>query len=304
MTNRGWKLEWPTIALAIVIYGAWLGLTWFHAAIPWPLLLLGGAWTVAWHGSLQHELIHGHPTRWPAVNRVLGLPPLALFLPFDRYRTLHLAHHRDHYLTDPVQDPETYYWTASDWASLSPPARAVVRCIARLAGRLVIGPVWSIGRFLYSEARRLNEPRIRAAWVWHVPMLILVLAWVQLACGMSLPTYLLCFVLPGTSLTMFRSFAEHRAAPDENHRTAIVENAGLLGLLYLFNNLHAAHHERPGLAWYRLPAWYRHERERLLRKNGGLVYHGYMDVVRRFFLAPHDQPVHPFGTVAVPFRRR
>lgn len=297
MAKRVRKIEWPTVALAVVIYGLWLALTWFHAAIPWPLLLLGGAWVVAWHGSLQHELIHGHPTRWPAVNRALGLPPLALFLPFDRYRALHLAHHRNHHLTDPLEDPETYYWTAADWQALHPIARMIVRCTARLAGRLVIGPVWAIGRFLYGDAKRLREPRLCAAWAWHVPMLVLVLVWVRWVCGISLPAYLFCFVLPGCSLLMVRSFAEHRAAPDESHRTAIVEDARLMGLLYLFNNLHAAHHERPGLAWYRLPAWYRQERERLLRKNGGLVYHGYADVMRRFFLLPHDQPVHPFDTV-------
>ena len=43
-------IEWPTLGLTIVIYGLWLGLTWFHGAIPWPLLLIGGAWIIAWHG--------------------------------------------------------------------------------------------------------------------------------------------------------------------------------------------------------------------------------------------------------------
>ena len=74
----------------------------------------------------------------------------------------------------------------------------------------------------------------------------------------------------------------------------MVEGTRLLGLLFLFNNLHAAHHERPSLAWYRLPSWYRQERERLLRKNGGLVYRGYGEVLRRFLLRAHDQPEHPF----------
>ena len=296
MVRRVRRIEWPTVALAMVIYGLWLALTWFHTAIPWPMLLFGGAWTVAWHGSLQHELIHGHPTRWPAVNRALGLPALSLFLPFDRYRALHLAHHRDHHLTDPLEDPETQYWTEAGWQALHPFARMTARCSARLAGRLIIGPVWVIGRFLHADARRLHDPRIRAAWAWHAPMLILVLAWVTGVCGMSLPAYLFCFVLPGVSLLLIRSFAEHRAAPDEHHRTAVVEDAPVMGLLFLFNNLHAAHHERPGLAWYRLPAWYRQERERLLRDNGGLLYHGYLDVMRRFLVVPHDQPVHPFNS--------
>jgi fatty acid desaturase len=302
MASRVRRIEWPTMALLVLIYGLWLGLTWFHAAIPWPVLLLGGGWSVAWHGSLQHELIHGHPTRWPGINRALGLPPLALFLPFDRYRKLHLAHHRNHHLTDPLEDPETQYWTEADWRALHPLARMVARGSARLAIRLVIGPVWAIGRFLYSEAKLLNDRTIRAAWAGHLPMLALVLVWVRWVCGMSLPAYLLCFVLPGCSLLLIRSFAEHRAALDEGQRTAVVENARLLGVLYLFNNLHAAHHERPGLAWYRLPGWYRQERERLLRRNGNLVYDGYAEVMRRFFMAPHDALVHPFDGASPPAR--
>ena len=49
---------------------------------------------------------------------------------------------------------------------------------------------------------------------------------------------------------MVRSFAEHRAVPEAERRTAIVENASILGPLFLFNNLHAAHHLRHRLPWY------------------------------------------------------
>ena len=288
-------VEWPTLALAAVIYGAWLCLTWFHASLPWPLLLVGGAWTVAWHASLQHELIHGHPTRLPWLNRALGLLPLLPHVPFDRYRVLHLAHHRDERLTDPLDDPETHYLTPAAWHGLGPWGRVAVRATAVLAGRLVIGPVWAIGRFLWQEAARAwrGGPGVRAAWVWHMPLLAAVLAWVMLACRMSFLAYAACFWLPGTALLLLRSFAEHRAAPDAAHRTAIVERAPVLGLLFLYNNLHAAHHERPGLAWYRLPGWYRRERARLLARNGGLVYRGYVDGARRYWFSAHDQPVHP-----------
>ncbi len=288
-------VEWPTAALVAVIYAAWLLLTWFHTALPWPLLFVAGAWTVAWHAALQHELIHGHPTRHPWLNRALGLPPLLLHLPYDRYRALHLAHHRDDRLTDPLDDPETQYFTLSGWRALGPFGRGAVRVTERLAGRLVIGPIWAIGRFAWEEAGavRRDAPGVRRAWTWHAGGLAVVLAWVVGVCGMNLWTYAACFWLPGMALLLLRSFAEHRAAPHPEHRTAIVEHAPVLGLLFLFNNLHLAHHERPGLAWYRLPAWYRHERERMLRKNGGLVYRGYADVMRRYLLAPHDQPVHP-----------
>ena len=289
-------VEWPTVVLAAAIYGFWALLTWFHGSLPWWCLLVGGGWVTAWHNSFQHEVIHGHPTRWPAVNRALGRLPLSLWLPFDRYRALHLAHHRDHFLTDPLEDPETQYFTAPGWLRLGPMGRAVSRVCARLAGRLVIGPVWAIGRFLWRDARRAwaDQPGVRAAWGAHLPGLAAVLAWLIVVCRFDLFGYVALFVLPGMSLLLLRSLAEHRAAEAQDHRTAVVEAAPVLGLLFLFNNLHVAHHERPALAWYRLPAFYRRERARLLRKNGGLIYAGYADVARRFLLTPHDRAVHPF----------
>ncbi len=293
--RRRRRIEWPTVALAASIYAAWLLLTWFHDAIPWPLLLALGGWTVAWHGSLQHELIHGHPTRWPALNRALGLPPLLPHLPFDRYRAIHLAHHRDEHLTDPLEDPETQYLTPPAWLALGPAGRLAVRATGRLAGRLLLGPPWAIGRFLWCDARRAwaGVPGVRRAWLCHLPLLAVLVVWVRAACAMSLLEYVACFWLPGMALLLLRSLAEHRAAEPVAHRTAIVEQAPVFGLLFLFNNLHAAHHERPSLAWYRLPGWYAAERARLIAKNGGLVYRGYADVFRRFLFAAHDQSVHP-----------
>ena len=293
-------IEWPTVALAAGIYGGWLVLTWFTDILPWPIVFVGGAWLVAWHASLQHELIHGHPTRWSAVNRLLGLPSLIVFLPYDRYRALHLAHHRDDRLTDPLEDPESAYWTPERWRGLGPVGRLIVRVTARLAGRLVIGPVWAIARFLIRDAKLIGDRRngVRRAWTAHLTALFPVLVWVFVVCRVPVVEYLACFVLPGMALLMVRSFAEHRAHDEADRRTAVVERAPILGALFLFNNLHLAHHERPGLPWYRLPEFYRTERTRLLRKNGGLVYRGYGEIVRKFLFSPHDVIVHPIYLLA------
>jgi fatty acid desaturase len=67
----------------------------------------------------------------------------------------------------------------------------------------------------------------------------------------------------------------------------------LLGPLFLFNNLHVVHHLRASLPWYELPRWYRINRDAVLTRNGGLVYHSYFDVARRYLFAPHDVAVHP-----------
>jgi fatty acid desaturase len=121
----------------------------------------------------------------------------------------------------------------------------------------------------------------------------LVLLWLRYVCAMSMTEYVLCFVYPGCALSLVRSFAEHRADPDPRRRVAVVENAPVLGLLFLNNNLHAAHHDRPDLPWHRLPQFYARERQRLVTANGGLVYAGYADVFRRYLWRAQDDGVRP-----------
>ncbi|VFT07858.1 fatty acid desaturase [Pseudomonas aeruginosa] len=53
------------------------------------------------HMSLQHELIHGHPARWPAFNALPGYLSLAAWYPCPLYRDGHLRHHLDDRLTYP-----------------------------------------------------------------------------------------------------------------------------------------------------------------------------------------------------------
>jgi fatty acid desaturase len=295
--DRNASIEWPTAALFVFIYAAWLALTWHHAAIPaWIWLPLAG-WMSTWWGSAQHEALHGHPTRLRAVNTALATPPFWLWLPFERYRQTHLKHHRDERLTDPLDDPESRYWTPSGWRELGPIGRRLVDMQSTLAGRLAIGPFWSVWRFWEAEARAiLAGDRDRARiWAWHGLWVALTLVWIVAVCGTPLWLYGLGFVYLGAALTLMRSFAEHRAHDSVEKRTAIVENSRIFGLLFLYNNLHVAHHRWPTVAWYRLPAIYRAHRDALIRSNGGLVYKGYRDVARRFLLSAHDHPVHPLG---------
>lgn len=290
-------VEWPTMTLAAAIHGLFLALTWFHAAIPLWLWLPLAAWSGAWWGSFQHEALHGHPTRIRALNTALATPPFWLWLPFERYRMSHLTHHRDERLTDPIDDPESRYFTPEGWAALSPWARALVRLQGALLGRMLVGPFWSVGRFLAHEARQLAAGNrvARRIWAWHVLWVALWLGWVLGVCGVPAWQYLLGVVYGGLSLTLVRSFAEHRAHDRVENRTAIVEGAWLFGPLFLFNNLHVAHHRWPSVPWYRLPGLYRARRAELVALNGGLVYRGYADIARRFLLRPHDAPVHPLG---------
>jgi len=288
------KVEWPTVALAAVIYGMWFGATFFWTRLNWALPVVG-AWVIAWQLNLQHETIHGHPTRKRFVNEAIGVWPLALWLPYATYRTTHLRHHWDANLTDPFEDPESYYWTEAGWRDLGALGRRFVRFQSTLIGRMLFGPAWMMSRSIREELRDAwtDKPRARARLFWHLAQCAPVLIWVMLVCRMPLWLYVAAFVYPGMSLAMVRSFAEHRTAEEAERRTAIVEDARVLGLLFLFNNLHVAHHLRGFIPWYLLPKFYRLNREALIERNGGLVYRSYFDVARRYLFKPHDQSVHP-----------
>jgi fatty acid desaturase len=288
-------IEWPTIGLAALIYNGWLAITYFHAQLPIWLVVPIGSWLIAWHSSLQHELLHGHPTRWQSANWAIGFVPLSLWLPYDVYRSSHLAHHQDETLTNPLLDPESYYWASKRWSELGPVARLIVRVQTTLIGRLTLGPAWNVGCLIKRElaSGRANVRSACVTWGTHLVGCALILTWVVGVCAMSPWFYLFGFLYPGISLSLIRSFAEHRASQAVPERTAIVENARILGLLFLFNNLHVIHHEQPHLPWYRIPGWYQKHRETLIARSGAVVYDTYFDVMRRFLFKPHDDPVHP-----------
>lgn len=301
-----WSVEWPTWAVVAGVYGGWGLVTWFHAVLPLCLLLPAGAWLVAWHCSLQHETIHGHPTRRCAVNAALGWPPLGLWAPYEIYRASHLAHHRNARITCPIEDPESFYVLPEVWAAMAPGLRALYRFNQTLAGRLTVGPAIVLTRFLAVEARHLMAGGVkrRAIWARHAVGVALVLGWVVGVCGMPLWQYLAGFVYAGLSLTLLRSFAEHRAAIDPGARTAVVRAGPLMSLLYLNNNLHVTHHAKPSVPWYRLPALTRAlDGDRRALAGAGL-YRGYRDVVRRFLLRPVADPVHPFARGRAPAAER
>jgi fatty acid desaturase len=296
------RFEWPTWLLVAVVYGSWLALTASAAALPWWLVLPAGAWVMAWQQSLQHELLHNHPSRTLWVNTALGFPPLTLWLPYLRYRELHLSHHRDQLLTDPVEDCESFYMTEADWQRLGPISQAATRFLNTATGRLLFGPLVAIPRFLLGEAAALAAGSGERWRVWgaHALGVAAVLVWVEAVCGISLWRYLALFVYPGAALSGLRTMAEHRAAPNPDHRTAIVEHAPILGLLFLYNNLHVVHHLHPGMPWYAIPLHYRQNRDAFMRRNNGLVYRGYRDVVGRYLVTEHHPPVIPANCLPAP----
>ncbi len=59
------RSEWPTWLLVACLYGGWALLASQYRHWGWPVLA-GLVPFASLYMSLQHELIHGHPTRWPS----------------------------------------------------------------------------------------------------------------------------------------------------------------------------------------------------------------------------------------------
>ena len=278
-------IEWPTVALIAADYLVLAILVWFHASLPWWVILPVGAYCAALHASLQHEVLHGHPTGSKLLNEALIFPTPTFWLPYLRYRQTHLQHHNDQHLTDPRRDPESYYLLPEDWADVQGIRRALYEFNNTLAGRMLIGPAVSIIRFWSSEARDMlaGNTRTIRAWAWFVPSCAITLWYVVHVCGMPFWQYYLLVAYPGISLALVRSFCEHQAAKSVEHRTIIVEASPFWSLLFLYNNLHVAHHAVPALAWYKIPAYYSAERDRLIARNNGYTMRGYGEIFARYF---------------------
>jgi fatty acid desaturase len=98
---------------------------------------------------------------------------------------------------------------------------------------------------------------------------------------------------PALGIAMFRSFYEHRPAEASPHRVAINEAGLFWRFLFLNNNYHAVHHERPDLPWYRVRQFYFAHRADVIFRNGGFVIPGYLSLIHQYGIAPVDSPIHP-----------
>ena len=292
---RGLLAEWPTWIALAGCYLLWL-LSMLAYQTVGLLAFVPMALSVGFHSSLQHEILHGHPTREAALNEALVWLPVGLFIPFRRFRDLHLRHHNDTRLTDPYDDPESFYHDEDDYRLMGRVRRGLLRVNASFAGRMLIGPALALWGFARTEIARARaeERGVRAAWAHHAAGLVLVLPLVWWM-GVPLWLYALCAAYPGISLIMLRSYIEHRAHEDPRQRSAVVESGPFFSLLFLNNNLHRVHHAKPSVPWYRLPSLYRAERARYLAENGGYLIRGYGEVARRWLLRGREPVVHPFS---------
>jgi fatty acid desaturase len=292
--RRRRPIEWPTICLIALVYLVIGSLVWFNASLPWWVILPVGSYFAALHVSIQHEVLHGHPTGNRFINELMIFVTPHFWLPYQRYRQTHMQHHNDEHLTDPRLDPESYYLLPDHWVAMPGLKRALFTVNQTLGGRMLIGPAVSIVRFWSAEFADMarGDWEKTKAWLLFAVSCGITLTYVW-ACGMPIWQYLLLIAYPAMSLSLVRSYCEHQAAETIEERTIIVEASPFWSLLFLNNNLHVAHHDRPALAWYKLPAFYRAEREALIRQNNGYLMKGYGEIFRRYFFRPKEPIPYP-----------
>ena len=287
------RVEWPTFLLIIVCYGSWfVAGFWLFDIAPIAALIVMAVMS-AFHSSLTHEAIHGHPTKYIIFNEALLFLPLSLLHPYRRYRQTHRQHHRNQILTDPFEDPESYYWAAWQHKPLPIVMKHLLILNNTMLGRIIMGPLLSFFAFFASEFQlvRQKAPGVRLAWCLHVPAAALVILMVQMM-GIPLWVYGVAVCWPALSLISLRSYAEHRWHEAPEGRTIIVEKSPL-AWLYLYNNLHLVHHTHPKAPWYELPALYQAEKQQWAERNDSYVYPNYMALWRDFAFRAKEPVVHP-----------
>ena len=199
-------------------------------------------------------------------------------------------------LTDPYEDPESYFWPLAHYRKMRPVMRTLFEINNTFVGRLVIGPALTIVGFLRTELMRLRqrEQSVPLAWLLHAIGLVAMGTIIVMVFGMPLWVYGFFVVYPALSLTSMRAYAEHQAAENVGGRSAIVEAHPALSLLYLNNNLHIVHHANPQLAWYDIPQLYAERKAQYLAANENTLFHGYSDIARRFAFTVKQPVEHPF----------
>ncbi|MRS17405.1 fatty acid desaturase [Enterobacteriaceae bacterium RIT691] len=289
-----WRSELPTWILLITLYGGWFTTLAYHAELGLFASTLLLILFTTWYLSFQHELIHGHPTRWPRVNQLLGLLPLAVWYPYGLYRDSHLAHHRNHLLTEPGEDPETYYFSAQYWERLTPWQKRAIHWRNTFVGRLLLAPLLDIAGVVKGMLTAFAKGHRPAMVMWLLHFALLGLVFYELhRRGFSVLWYLIAVSYPALAITKVRSFLEHRAADDPLARSAITETSLPWRLLFLNLNYHSVHHDLPGIPWYGLRKIWLNDRALYQERNQGFVVKGYREWWSNYRFRPVDVTVHP-----------
>jgi fatty acid desaturase len=284
--------EWRTLAVIVAVYGLTvLTVVRYSVLTPWlavPFLAVLGAW----HLSMQHEVLHGHPFKNQFLNDAIGGIPVTLWIPYLAFKKDHHEHHLSD-LTNPALDNESYYVSQEQWDKAGRIRRAAWTANRTILFRMFVWTIVSTITYVLSVLKRAvrGEKGDRLAVLLHVIGVAFVVYLVSLS-SMPLWQFALGTVYGGRILNAIRPFPEHKYQSGVETRTAMIMAGPFMSLLMLNNNLHVAHHEEPWVPWYRYDGLMNRVKAVERARAAGILYEGgYAEVFRKFSFKPVDSPV-------------
>jgi len=284
--------EWRTLLVVVSVYGLTaLTVARYEVLTPWlavPFLGVLGAW----HLSMQHEVLHGHPFKNQFFNDAIGGIPVTLWIPYLAFKKDHHEHHLSD-LTNPALDNESYYVTQEQWDKAGKIRRAAWTANRTILFRMFVWTIVSTITYVLSVLKRAvrNEKSDRLAVALHIIGVAFVVYLVSLS-SMPLWQFALGTVYGGRILNAIRPFPEHKYQSGVENKTAMIMAGPFFSLLMLNNNLHVAHHDEPWVPWYRVNALAHRVNAVERAREAGLLYEGgYAEVFRKFSFKPVDSPV-------------
>jgi len=286
------RAEWRTLLVVFAVYGLTvLTVVRYEVLTPWlaiPMLAVLGAW----HLSMQHEVLHGHPFKNQLINDAIGGIPVTLWIPYLAFKKDHHEHHLSD-LTNPALDNESYYVSQEQWDRAGRIRRAAWTANRTILFRMFVWTIVSTITYVLSVLKRAmrNEKSDRLAVALHIIGVAFVVYLVSLS-SMPLWQFALGTLYGGRILNAIRPFPEHKYQSGVETRTAMIMAGRFMSLLMLNNNLHVAHHDEPGVPWYRYDKLMQRVNAVERARAAGVLYEGgYAEVFRRFSFTPVDSPV-------------
>ena len=284
--------EWKTLGVIVAVYGLTvLTVVRYDVLTAWlavPLLAVLGAW----HLSMQHEVLHGHPFKSQFINDAIGSIPVTLWMPYFAFKKDHHEHHKSD-LTNPELDNESFYVTQEQWDNAGTIRRAAWTANRTILFRMFVWTIVSTISYVTLVLKRAvrNEQGDRLAVLLHVIGVVVVVYLVSLS-SMPLWQFALGTVYGGRILNAIRPLPEHKYQSGVETKTAMIMAGPFMSLLMLNNNLHIAHHDDPKIPWYRVSELARNVNAIERAREAGVLYEGgYAEVFRKFSFTPVDSPV-------------
>ncbi|NBW91885.1 MAG: hypothetical protein EBR53_05440, partial [Actinobacteria bacterium] len=161
--------EWRTLLVVVAVYALTaLTVIRYETLTPWlavPFLSVLGAW----HLSMQHEVLHGHPFKNQFLNDAIGSIPVTLWIPYLAFKKDHLEHHVSD-LTNPALDNESYYVSQEQWDKAGKIRRAAWTANRTILFRMFVWTIVSTITYVLSVLKRAvrGEKGDRLAVALHV----------------------------------------------------------------------------------------------------------------------------------------